>query len=134
MCVMSCEIWLQLRWKKYIYFHFIFKYICTCFLTYRGDAANEKRYRTEILVGYFFPLIISLMTGIVESFASKDSIIKPGFGDKNCSFASKYYLYRYLVLEKQYKKWIWTSFLIFWKDISFQFLSFLFSCYLNCVK
>ena len=64
----------------------IFSFCCV----FSGNASNDKRYRTEILVGYVLPLIFSIMTGLVEAFGSRCSSITPKFAEESCFFSCKY--------------------------------------------
>jgi hypothetical protein len=60
-------------------------------LHFSGRKATEKRYRIEMLICYGAPLLISLLTGIVEATAPRCSPITPRFGELTCFFASKQY-------------------------------------------
>ena len=92
MCAMSCEVWLQLRYGKNL-FNKVIQMISFSFLcVFRGNAANEKRYRTEIWVGYVLPLIFSIITGLVEAFGSRCSSVTPKFAEENCFFSCMYIL------------------------------------------
>ena len=42
-----------------------------------------------MVIGYGAPLLISILTGIVELSAPRYSSIAPGFGERSCFFASK---------------------------------------------
>ena len=55
----------------------------------RGNGANEKRYRTEMLVCYIAPLMVTIMTGFTEAVAPRCSFITPRFGEEICFFSSK---------------------------------------------
>ena len=61
------------------------------FCAFSGNSSNDKRYRTEILVGYVLPLIFSIMTGLVEAFGSRCSSITPKFAEESCFFSCKYH-------------------------------------------
>ena len=58
-------------------------------IPYRGTASTFRRYRFEIIGGYGFPLIISLLTVIVEFAAERCSHFRPRFGEEHCFFAGK---------------------------------------------
>ena len=72
--------------QKFCMIYFLF-FLCV----FSGNASNDKRYRTEILVGYVLPLIFSIMTGFVEAFGSRCSSITPKFAEESCFFSCKYH-------------------------------------------
>ena len=57
---------------------------------FSGSHSNDKRYRMEMLGSYGAPLIISVLTAIVETTAERCSDIRPRFGEESCFFASMY--------------------------------------------
>ena len=70
MTAMSCECWLQVKDKR--------------------DSSNLKRYRAQLGLCYGGPLIITLMTLIVEFGAARCSAIRPKFAEESCFFAGKF--------------------------------------------
>ena len=54
----------------------------------RGEAQSaQKRYKTELIIGYAIPLVYVLLTGIVEASAPRCSKWKPRFLEGVCFFA-----------------------------------------------
>ena len=49
----------------------------------------KKRYYWELLIGYGIPILIVLLTGIVEASAPQCSPWRPRFLDENCFFAGE---------------------------------------------
>jgi hypothetical protein len=79
MTAMSCECWLQVKDKR--------------------DSSNLKRYRAQLGLCYGGPLIITLMTLIVEFGAARCSAIRPKFAEESCFFAGKFiFKYRFIHL------------------------------------
>ena len=87
MAAMSCEIWLQIRSVEWSYSE-IEQVNWYSISHFSGRKATEKRYRIEMLICYGAPLLISLLTGIVEATAPRCSTITPRFGELTCFFSS----------------------------------------------
>ena len=55
-----------------------------------GSQQDDRRYRLQLCFGYGIPLLISILTIIVELSTDKCFSIKPRFGDENCFFGGEY--------------------------------------------
>ena len=54
----------------------------------RGKRTDsERRYRLEMSLGYAVPVLITLVTAIVEFSADKCNIARPRFAEEECFFA-----------------------------------------------
>ena len=62
-------------------------FVSCIYFVYRGNPANEDRYRNMIIFGYTCPTIITLCTLIVEYGSPECAKYRPRLGEENCFFA-----------------------------------------------
>ena len=53
----------------------------------RGNPSNSKRYKMLVGLSYGLPLIVSLLTVIVEFGSPKCASYRPRFGEETCFFS-----------------------------------------------
>ena len=58
------------------------------FILVSGSDCNDQRYKYNLRFGYGVPLIITIITGIVEVTAPECSWFKPRFGEEVCFFTT----------------------------------------------
>ena len=58
---------------------------------FRGHPSNSKRYKILVSCSYGLPMIVSILTVIVEFSAPKCAPYRPRFGEESCFFSGKLY-------------------------------------------
>ena len=54
---------------------------------FRGKRSGREKYRLKVAAGYLLPLIITLLTLLVESLAPKCNWVRPRFAEEECFFS-----------------------------------------------
>ena len=60
--------------------------------TCRGNPSNSTRYRILVGCSYGLPLIVSLLTIIVEFGAPQCASYRPRFGEESCFFSGNIFI------------------------------------------
>ena len=55
---------------------------------FSGSKCHAKRFAMDLALGYGLPLVITIMSGIVEATAPECSVFRPRFAEETCFFTT----------------------------------------------